>query len=42
MPGGVAHAPQTMFLQVKDKLIGVGCPAYILSNYLQHGMNILD
>jgi len=27
---------------VRDELTGMGCPAYILNNYLQHGMDTSD
>jgi hypothetical protein len=27
---------------VKDQLIGLGCPAHILNNCLQYGMDTLD
>jgi hypothetical protein len=46
MFGRVAHASTNNFFakfkdSLKDKLIGVGCPAHMLHNCLRHGMDTL-
>lgn len=47
MFGGVARSStNNVFFKLKDvtrvQLIGVGCPAHVLNNCLQHGMDALD